>query len=112
MMHFLVFQHMPWERPGYNLLRAAKNWRVRLDIVELWHEPIPDIAPYKGIIVLGGTPNVDQEEQYPFLRAEKENIRLALEKDKAYLGFCLGHQLLADALGAHVGRIFVPALVL
>ena len=46
---------------------------------------------------------MDQEKEYPFLKAEKEVIRQALETDKPYLGFCLGHQLLAHALGAGVG---------
>jgi GMP synthase-like glutamine amidotransferase len=74
--------------------------------VEVWHEAIPDLRAYDGLIVLGGSPNVDQEKEYPFLKAEKTAIREALEKDMPYLGFCLGHQLLADALGANVGPNF------
>jgi GMP synthase-like glutamine amidotransferase len=55
------------------------------------------------LIVLGGSPNVDQEKQYPFLRAEKAAIRQALATDKPYLGFCLGHQLLGNVLQMRVG---------
>ncbi len=106
MKRFLVFQHAPWEKPGEYLLRAAKSRRVRLDIAEVWHQPVPDPGPYDGLIVLGGPPNVDQEDQYAFLKEEKKAIRWVLENDRAYLGFCLGHQLLADALGAHVGPNF------
>jgi GMP synthase (glutamine-hydrolysing) len=102
----LVLQHMPWEGPGRHLIRSARNQQVRLDIVEVWHQPIPNVKPYDGIIVLGGSPNVEQEKEYPFLKAEKEVIRLALKADKAYLGFCLGHQLLADALRARIGPNF------
>ncbi len=102
----LVFQHTPWEKPGKHLIRAAKERRVRLDLWEVWHQPAPDISLYDGLVVLGGTPNVDQEEKYPFLKTEKEIIRRAVEEDKPYLGFCLGHQLLADALGAKVGPNF------
>jgi GMP synthase-like glutamine amidotransferase len=40
------------------------------------------------------------------LRAEKAVIRQSLAEDRPYLGFCLGHQLLADALGANVGANF------
>ncbi len=94
---------MPWEGPGQHLVRSAKKLGVGLDIVEVWHKPIPDISSYDGLIVLGGGPNVDQEEDYPFLKSEKEAIRRSLETDMPYLGFCLGHQLLADALGADVG---------
>jgi GMP synthase-like glutamine amidotransferase len=75
---------------------------IRLDIVELWRQPIPNISPYHGLIVLGGSPNVDQEKEYPFLKAEKETIHRVIEKGMPYLGFCLGHQLLAEALGCTV----------
>jgi len=67
----LVFQHMLWEKPGKHLIRAAKTRRVRLDVWEVWHQPVPSIDPYDGLIVLGGTPNIDQEDRYPFLKAEK-----------------------------------------
>jgi GMP synthase (glutamine-hydrolysing) len=100
---FLVFQHMDWEGPGVHLLRSARNLGVNLEIIQVWHQVIPDLAPYAGLIVLGGSPNVDQEKQYPFLLAEKAAIREALATDKPYLGFCLGHQLLGDVLGMRVG---------
>ncbi len=97
---------MPWEGPGQHLTRSAGKFDVNLHIVEVWHQTIPDISFYDGLIVLGGSPNVDQKERYPFLKAEKEAIRRAVELDMPYLGFCLGHQLLADALGARVGPNF------
>jgi GMP synthase (glutamine-hydrolysing) len=100
---FLVFQHMSWEGPGRHLVEAANRENVSMDIVEVWREPIPDVGRYDGLIVLGGGPNVDQEKEYPFLRDEKRAIHGAIENDKAYLGFCLGHQLLAEALGGRVG---------
>ena len=100
---FLVFQHMPWEGPGEHLRRSAESRHLQLDVIEVWHQAIPDLQPYDGLIVLGGSPNVDQEEKYPFLRAEKAALREVLETDKAYLGFCLGHQLLAHVLGLKVG---------
>jgi len=100
---FLVFQHMDWEGPGEHLIRSAKSQDLHLDVIEVWHQTIPDLATYDGLIVLGGSPNVDQEEEYPFLKVEKRAIRRVLEADKSYLGFCLGHQLLAHVLGLDVG---------
>jgi len=102
----LVFQHMPWEGPGRHLLRSAERHGAQFHVVETWHQPIPDVRSYDGLVVLGGSPNVDQEAQYPFLQDEKLAIRHVLEEDMPYLGFCLGHQLLADALGASVGPNF------
>ncbi|HYA03664.1 MAG TPA: type 1 glutamine amidotransferase [Syntrophobacteria bacterium] len=105
-MSFLVVQHMPWEGPGVHLLRAAARLGVRFEIVEVWHRSMPDPTLSDGMIVLGGSPNVDEELEYPFLRAEKKAIRQVVEGGKAYLGFCLGHQLLGQVLGARVGSNF------
>jgi GMP synthase-like glutamine amidotransferase len=49
---------------------------------------------------------VDEEDEYPFLKAEKAAIRQVIKEDKPFIGFCLGHQLLAEALGAKVGPNF------
>ena len=99
----LVFQHSPWEGPGAFLLAAAKEHKIALRVCRVWEEDIPPPEEYAALIVLGGGPNVDQEHLYPFLTEEKKVIRKSLSRDIPYLGFCLGHQLLADALGATVG---------
>jgi hypothetical protein len=70
--NFLVFQHTPWEGPGEFLLTAANRHNIQLHIVKVWEQPIPEITSYDGLIVLGGSPNVDQEKQYPFLQNEKK----------------------------------------
>jgi GMP synthase-like glutamine amidotransferase len=101
---FLVFQHSPWEGPGKILRETARVNNIELEIVRTWEEKIPELAPYDCLLVLGGGPNVDQEKEFPFLTEEKKAIRKSLSDDRPYLGFCLGHQLLAEALGAEVGK--------
>ncbi len=86
---FLVFQHSHWEGPGKYLKGAAKKKRVLLDIIHLWRgDAIPALSEYNALIVLGGGPNVNEEEQFPFLVREKMAIRKALQEDKAYLVIC------------------------
>ena len=106
----IVFQHNPWEAPGKYLVSAAKDYKITLDIIRVWEEKIPPLKGYMALIVLGGGPNVDQEHIYPFLTEEKKVIRKAIDLDMPYLGFCLGHQLLADALGAKVGINYRPSI--
>ena len=53
--------------------------------------------------------DVWEEAQYPWLKAEKAAIREAVvDRQMPFLGVCLGHQLLADALGGTVGPAAEP----
>ena len=103
--NFLVVQHMDWERPGMHLLAALATEEVSYRVLEAWHEPLPPLDAFDGMIVLGGSPNVDEEEQFPYLGPLKKAIYEIIALGKAYLGFCLGHQLLAHVLGCMVGPL-------
>ena len=81
-----------------------------MDIIHVWNGKIPEINGYTALIVLGGGPNLDQEHIYPFLKQEKKTIKKAIALDIPYLGFCLGHQLRADVLGAKVGPNFQSSI--
>jgi GMP synthase-like glutamine amidotransferase len=72
-------------------------------------EPIPDLASFDALWVLGGPMQVWEEEAHPCLVAEKSAIREAVsERCMPYFGLCLGHQLLAEALGGEVGPCAEP----
>ena len=101
----LIVQHLDWEGPGQHLLAALLEGGITYEVVEAWQEPLPALDPFGGMIVLGGSPNVDEEEQFPYLIALKARIREGIAAGKAYLGFCLGHQLLAHVLGCRVGPL-------
>ena len=101
----LIVQHMEWEGPGQHLLAAFLEAQISYTITKAWEEPLPAMDPFSGMIVLGGSPNVDEEDQFPYLVPLKARIREVIESGKAYLGFCLGTQLLAHVLGCQVGPL-------
>ena len=46
--------------------------------------------------------SVNDEQEYPYLKEEKEFIRRAVKNKNRILGICLGAQLIASAFGANV----------
>lgn len=63
---------------------------------------LPGLDDFDLLVILGGPMNIYEEDQYPWLKAEKKFIANAVENGKLVLGLCFGAQLLADALGARV----------
>ncbi|NOY36865.1 MAG: type 1 glutamine amidotransferase [Chlorobi bacterium] len=99
-VHYL--QHVPFEGPGY-LARYFNTHGHPFTGTHLYkRQKCPQIADFDWLVILGGPMNINEEDKYPWLKAEKNCIRSAIDNGKKVLGICLGAQLLADVLGTRV----------
>ena len=101
----LIFQNASGEGPGILADCLQNRGWDREDILLYRGDNISE--KWRGhslLIVMGGPMNVYEEDAYPFLRQETEVIRKAIRTGLPVMGFCLGVQLMAKALGARVKK--------
>lgn len=111
-MPIIVLQHDPRCSPGrlgQTLRSSGKLLDVRrldLPTEELGgpkgnkHIPI-DFDNIEGVISMGGHMNVG--EDYPWMSRELEFLKESHRRNLPLVGVCLGHQMIAKALGGEVG---------
>jgi len=63
-----------------------------------------DLRGHAGMVVLGGEMGAYDDAAHPWLTEVKDLCRTAVATGTPALGICLGHQLLAVALGGEVAR--------
>jgi GMP synthase-like glutamine amidotransferase len=97
-----VLQHVPFEELGsirfWLEARGAQISQTRF----FADDPLPSVEGIDLLIAMGGPMSVNDEADLPWLRAEKQVVRDAIDKDIAVLGVCLGAQLIASAVGSRV----------
>jgi GMP synthase (glutamine-hydrolysing) len=98
----LVLQHIACEPPAAfeDELRSRGLELLRVELDE--GDALPDWREFPAIVVMGGPMGAYEEDEHPWLAAEKRLLREAVEADVPVWGVCLGAQLLAGALGARV----------
>ncbi len=72
--------------------------------------PPKTVAGFSGLIALGGAPNPDQDDRYPWLAEERLLLAESLGRGVPTIGLCLGAELLAQILGAKVFRLSRPEI--
>jgi GMP synthase-like glutamine amidotransferase len=99
-----VLQHLPFEDLG-NIYPILQMRKAQISYTHFFENPqLPAPDGFDLIIIMGGSMSVNDEQEYPWLKAEKQFIREAIHRNISILGVCLGAQLLASALGARVYR--------
>jgi GMP synthase-like glutamine amidotransferase len=100
----LVIQHMEHDHIGRFAEYFAEDGILPTTVRPFMGEAFPSLAGFDLLFVLGGAQNTWEENEFPYLREEKDAIRdWVATRAKPYFGICLGHQLLADAMGGVVG---------
>lgn len=105
-----VFQHIRGE--GHSAMSHwLNNQRAQVSNTAFYEwrvgDALPRLPAYEDVdllIIMGGAMSVNDEADYPWLIAEKRWIKHYIEAGKPAVGLCLGAQLIASALGAHVRK--------
>jgi GMP synthase-like glutamine amidotransferase len=98
------FQHVPFEGLG-----SIESW-LKDAGYEITHTRLfeaanfPDAKTVDFLVIMGGPMSVNDEDEFPWLVAEKRFIREFIGSGKPVLGICLGAQMIASAMGARVFR--------
>ena len=111
-MEILVLQHINIEDPGYIKDLMIKDG-VNITTIELDEgEKIPNnLNFFDGMLCMGGPMDTWMEKDFPWLVEEKKKIKeFVVELNKPYLGFCLGCQLLGEAIGGKVVKTNNPEI--
>ncbi len=112
MATIVVLQHGPKQTPG-RLGMTLRDHGFKLDIrrvdlpADQGGKPVPtDLDNIHGVLTLGGTQNVD--DPHPWIAKELAFLKAAHEAQLPVIGVCLGHQMIAKALGGQVARMPEP----
>lgn len=97
----LVILHQEHSTPG-RIGRMLLDRGFPLDIRRpRFGDPLPEsLETHHGAIIFGGPMSANDEDEY--VRQEIEWTKVPLKEEKPFFGICLGAQVLARQLGAHV----------
>ena len=105
-MRVQVLQHVPFESPGLIADEVRKKGYSLLTKALYAANPLPSVADFDMLIIMGGPMSVHDVNEYTWLQVEKALIAASIRQKKKVLGICLGAQLIAEACG---GRVYQAA---
>jgi GMP synthase-like glutamine amidotransferase len=111
-MKFHCIQHVPFETPAY-ITTIIEKCGYSLFTTHLYRNdpvPEPDHELFDTLLVMGGPMGVHDETEYSWMKSEKTFIEKCLKRGIKVAGICLGAQMIADVLGAHVKKNNYPEI--
>ena len=110
-MRILILQHNRIEHAGILRRFLSEDGHDWLSIQIDESESIPPLDGFDALWVTGGTTEEWVKDPFPLFLDEIELIRQAVEtRGMPFLGICMGHQLLATALGGECARLKQPEI--
>jgi GMP synthase (glutamine-hydrolysing) len=105
MKRALIVRHVPYEgAAGYLQPIEAAGFAIeRLDVCCPTFEGADFCAP-DLLVMMGGPMGVYEQDDHPWIPAQLHKLRQRIDAGSPTLGVCLGSQMIAGALGAHVYR--------
>lgn len=96
--------HASFETPG-----VIEDWAKDKDFKfggtrTYANDELPESSEVDFLVVLGGPQSPLRIDEYPYLQDEINLISRVIKEGKPVIGFCLGSQLIAEALGAQTQR--------
>jgi GMP synthase (glutamine-hydrolysing) len=108
-MNILVIQNSELDPIGV-LGEYLEAKGIRLHTWLTSQQEIPPEENYSGLMIMGGSMNAHEDDQFPHLRQTVELIRQFYADGKPIIGVCLGAQLIARAFGSQVVPHSVPEI--
>lgn len=106
-----IIQHVSLDGPEY-FLDYLNRQAIPSCIFKVYAgDALPeDVTAYAGIATFGGPMSVNDEAEHGWILPEINFLQRAVAADVPVIGHCLGGQLLARALGAHVRKAEIPEI--
>jgi GMP synthase-like glutamine amidotransferase len=104
-MRIYCLQHFEPEEAGLIGKWAVERGHEFITVRLYKGDALPLAAtPEDGIVIMGGPMNVDEDDKFPWLTAEKAFLAAHAKAGGRLFGVCLGGQLIARSLGAKVTK--------